>query len=293
MESDNTQEPARDPELAAAMEQMHAQFGSIGKALSGMLRPDPVVHGTAVGGGVPHVFCDNRYTIHQLEALLPAPTRTRRLTEHTTVESLAAYTSTYTVGEDHSTATMVDTRGYQITAVLDYDQPGAPAWGDHRAKFNAAFTPEWTAWADQNEQWMRQEHFAIFIEDHLGDVLAPAAADLIDMVKTINVVRNGGFTSSVDLGNGCSKVAITNEAAARCGVDALEVPRKLRLKLPVFVGGDPVEVDVRLALDANDGYVRLRYRILNTDAVLAAAFDQLVVGFQEALDCVIPVYHCR
>ncbi len=180
---------------------------------------------------------------------------------------------TVAVLNDHAGgATATDDQGEVIAA-----RDGLPGWGDHRAIFTPAKTPEWIRWAQADGKWFDQEEFANFVEDGLGEIAVPNGGVLLDVVQTLTGHVNVTWENATRLSDGRLKVQYVEETSAKAGQKGdLEIPTEFTLVLPVFQGEEPVQLDAKL-----------RWRLRNQKIAFAFKLDNPHRAVQKSIDLML------
>lgn len=182
-----------------------------------------------------------------------------------------------------------------LTAVLNYHEAGAtsPAsFGDHRGVYRFPLSDEWTAWQRSNEQKFTQEDFAAFIEDRILDVANPTSAGdsvlefcatigatlaspsrLMDLSRGLQVHVSAKAVQATNLSTGEGQITYTEEHKDSAG-GKLGVPGAFLLAIPVFKGGAPYQVPVRLRYRLREGTITWFYSLYRTDKVFEHAFEE-------------------
>lgn len=166
-----------------------------------------------------------------------------------------------------------------VTAVLDDSTASTPGWGGHRATVTMERDEDWVKWVNRNNQLMSQEPAAEFIEDLVHTIVEPDAADLLEIVSTLQIHRQMVVGRTVRLSSGETQISYSDEDAAtagRAGQATLTVPNRIVLSVPVFVGAAPVEVSARF-----------RYRQVGRELKVAYVIDRLRLVEREAFAAVV------
>lgn len=164
----------------------------------------------------------------------------------------------------------------RFTSVLDYHLAGEaakvdPRFGRHRGIYRPDFSPEWKVWREIDRKVMSQEIFATLVSTNIRDVLdvatlpdgrlseaatwyaarfggkrAPGAfyADaqrLLDLSEGLSVTVTDAVSDVARRDTGEVRISFTSQATTD-----LEIPVAFLLEIPVFVGGDPWQIPVRL-----------------------------------------------
>lgn len=171
----------------------------------------------------------------------------------------------------------------RITAVFN-DHRGAPAgWRDHRAYFEAKFTPEFDLWLKNNRQPRGQMEFAEFIEDNFADITEPAAQQLLDVATTIQAKTDIAFSSARRLQDGQTQLGYTETIDARAGANgALQIPKDFAIGVRIFRNGDGYKLRARLKYRLNSGTVKFWYELDRPERAIEDAFASYVAKLTES-----------
>ncbi len=122
-----------------------------------------------------------------------------------------------------------------------------PAWGEHRATFELAQTPEWKRWIAINEKPIGQAAFAEFIEDMLTEIQKPAGIEMLEIAKTLSIKSDVAFSSALRLDNGQVQLQYIETVEQKSGQGGeLKVPTEIELALQPFIGSTRYLVKARL-----------------------------------------------
>lgn len=218
------------------------------------------------------------------QQLDPHPDRRRGTTQHESAASLARY-----VTEHHDqTATTVwvhvpdGTRG-EIVAVLDDHEGGGAGWGEHRAVLPLTTSTEWRYWLGSNNRLLGHVEFAEHLEGGIGEIAEPPAAELLDLIRTIQFTRDVDFVSSAQEGGLINVSFRENEDAKTTNRGDLPIPKAFVLRLPIFPGSAAIEVKVRVRYRMPGGTLQVGYAIDRPESIIEFAVNQLVDELTAAL----------
>lgn len=173
----------------------------------------------------------------------------------------------------------------QISAVLDYHVvPGQPRRCKHVATLGLLHSEEWKAWTRLDKQLCNQAALARFVEDRCFDIVAPAPAEMLEMVKTLEATQNVEFKSALRLDNGDRDFAYTVATGAKAGANgSLTIPSTFAIRIPVFVDMPAVEISARFRWNIDGGQLRLGFEFIQLDKVRTAAIAQVREAVQSAI----------
>lgn len=165
------------------------------------------------------------------------------------------------------------------------DHRGADAgWRDHRANFQAEYTPEFSRWLANNGSGKArgQTEFAEFIEDNLADITEPFAQQLLNVATTIQATTGINFSSAKRLQDGQTQLAYSETINATAGSDgALSIPKEFTLGLRIFKNGAGYLLKARLKYRLNSGAVKFWYELDRPERAVEDAFAGYVAEVRE------------
>jgi hypothetical protein len=194
--------------------------------------------------------------------------------------------------EDSRSRVYADAEKWKITAVFDYLEDGGRTyqtaadsrkigWGQHRAEISFTESRKVKEWRKTLE-WMGQAEFANFIEDHLEDIADPASTDLLAMVTDLEASVGGGFKGRVNLANGSVSLHFQNEVQT-----SVEIPRELRLSIPLFEHGDRYLLPARLRFQIANGGVKFKLIFTNLEDAKEQEFVRIANDIDEQIGCML------
>lgn len=224
---------------------------------------------------------------HSDEALLDEPGRKRGVARFRSASDFVQYVIDH--GEDHRTSLWASLANRTVIAVLNGHEKatlagnGHAGWGDHRAMLTLPEGPEWAAWVARDGKLSSQAEFSDFIEDHVADIVEPAAATMLEIARRFDATKGLEFTSGQSPESGEIRLAYIETIAARAGSRGdLAIPETMQLGLAPFDGGDLYRVEARFRYRITDGKLQLGYRLTRPDLVLRTAFDEIVAAIAGA-----------
>jgi uncharacterized protein YfdQ (DUF2303 family) len=118
-------------------------------------------------------------------------TTPERKTGTTTVRDSASFTTLWGKHSDADSEIYADAEALTITAVLNASggEEHEARYGDHRLVLGLRKTQAWREWADRSGQFMKQEQFAEFLEEHLPDLQDPTGAEMLEIAQSIRGTR--------------------------------------------------------------------------------------------------------
>lgn len=246
------------------------------------------------------------YSLQQLrEEALPRPRRRRGTARLQDAASFIAHVARFGTPEAGVIFADADPAKPSFTAVYDYHraEPQPPVvslglladWLQHRAVYACPLSPAWIAWSKIAGKELSQADFAQFIEERLGDVILPPSLDEDATIKTLIELQGGrlaGPSALVTMSRGLEisvasrvKQAVTLESGeirvtfeeqhADGSGRPIEVPNFFVIALPVFLGGAPYRMPVRIRYRVKEQRVTWSLHLHRADLVFEHAFAEL------------------
>jgi hypothetical protein len=218
----------------------------------------------------------------------------RRCPSFTETSSFIDYVNEFKLPDQ--TRVFFDPEDLRAVAVLDYDGAGRADRGVHQATLQLSHSPEWDVWNAAAAQTARmgftQEQFAEFLEEHGINILAPTAAELMELVTKMQVTRTVNYKKSFNLQDGRQQFTYTNDGES----GSVEFPARLTIAIPVFKGGEMYRIEIIIRYRLQDGgSLRFALIVHRKDAFVRAA----LMGNGNDIDgdiptiskrCEVPVY---
>jgi len=234
-----------------------------------------------LGLEVPHTLVPDGCTLKSLEGALDAPPRKRGCPVFTHESGFTAYVKDHA---DEGSRIYADLAFQTMHAVLDHHHaaPGGERWGQHGAKFDPPKDQDWLTWTEHDNKPMGQMDFAQFVEDNLPAIVAPDGAELLELAQHLESTTKVQFKSAERLQGGSRAFHYEEQGVNKLGKGKVELPEAFRLRIPVFVKGDTVELEARLRYRISEGGLKLWYHLHRPQDALDAAFQRLVDGVDVA-----------
>lgn len=209
-------------------------------------------------------------------------TTPRRKTGTVHVEDLGSFLTYWHKHSDTNSELYVNVEKHYITAVLDANTAAGPRWGQHRLILALKTTDKWKAWAGNDRRALPQRDFAEFIEDHLDDIRAPAAAEMLEIASTFQANTKVRFTSNVRLSSGQRTLQWEETVDARAGTTGkLTVPGEFTIGIAPFDFADAYEINARFRYRMNGGDLIVQYLLNDPAAVIRDAVLDVVGQIEE------------
>lgn len=218
-----------------------------------------------------------------LTKYLPSPLRASGTVSLQTVDDFAKYVARHDDGD--ATTIWADMNRHAIAAVLDDHWSAAsgvvspderPGWGEHRATLALKATDEWTHWLNGDGIPMDQEKFAEHIEDGQVEIVKPEAAELLEIVQSMQGHTDAQWKSAKRLHDGSVQFLYSEDATATAGGKGeLEIPQTFELMIAPFLGEDVMALTARLRYRVKGGNLSIGYKLVRPGDVVRDCIDQI------------------
>lgn len=226
------------------------------------------------------VVIPENYTVEHLKPLDPPLSHIKQSVNFDDVESFCNYVSTF---KTDGTAIFAAITAGKIIAILDYHgKAGHAAYCAHKATYVLPHSEQWKRWTGIDNKSIPQRSFAEFIEENIADVIEPAGAALLEVATSLQSTRKVEFHSGVNLGNGTVQLKYTEEDDTKTGKQALVIPQKIKLGIPVYFGDAPYGIDCFFRYRIEDGKLNFQIRIQGREMIVQDAFQQKAAAVQAA-----------
>lgn len=234
--------------------------------------------------GTPCLIIPEGFKLEAMPELMPRPARTQEAREVLDVPSFIEYFNKFKQADETIIFASEATR--KITAIFDYHTASHPAHADHSLKLNLIHSDEWKKWTSIDRKTLTQRELAEFIEDNLQHIQEPAAAELLEIAKTLQATKKLNFRQSQELSNGQVQLTFHEEVNGQAGAAGqLSIPKEISVGLRIFKGQQPYKVTFRFRYKV-DGEGTLSFALLmnNKETLLEDAFTTVVNEIEQALN---------
>lgn len=227
-----------------------------------------------------------------------APERRAGTAKFTTIESFIEHVNRFS-DPDSVVFADDDPKAPSLTAVLDYHRAtaeGAPRFGKHRSTYGFPFSEQWKAWVIGAPVGINQARFAEFIEKNIADVVTPAVANgemvksvlgapaspqkLLEVARGLQLNVRQNVVNAVTTSSGeVSLTFDTKHEGAKGG--EVSVPTTFAVVIPVFKGGQPYEVTMRLRYRLDGALIVWTIEPFQADIVFEDALKEALAKVKE------------
>lgn len=197
------------------------------------------------------------------------------------VDSFTAYVKLY---KAPSALIFADLVGGTFSAALDYHKaPDVATHNAHSAKLTLRPSEEWARWSGIDGKMLGQMEFAQFLEENAGDIVEPDGAEVFEIARDLSAKRNVNWSKAVRLDNGDEAFEFTEETSVtRAGKGVIEMPRSIKLKLPLWFNDKPTEVTAFLRWHLRDGTLTLGIKMFRREFIRQASIKLIGTQIVEA-----------
>ena len=236
----------------------------------------------AVDGTRQIILREKNVEVASLEQYQTQPNRLRANIVFHQLESFAKYVKSHGSSMEPRRKDFVTKEGMFLT-LFDFGDPTIPGFGDDKACYSPAFSRQWLTWMGKHNKSLKQAEFATFIDDNKDDVIEPNTADLIRIIENIEGHTMATFQSTARASNGSVRLSYTESTEVRGGqstdAGAMDIPKEFKIVVPVFNGGAPFTMTVRLKIVIEQGKPFFTYEVRNHEKAVETAVEYLVQQF--------------
>lgn len=161
-----------------------------------------------------------------------------------------------------------DLHGRRIDAVLDDHTEDGPGFRKFTATCNLSLSSEWREWAGLSGAFQTQDEFTEHLDNNRTDILDPTAAELLEIVQTLQVAKDATWKRATRLENGEVRFTYNESVNGAAGRDGeLVIPSTFTLSLPVYYGSDPTNIKAFLRYRLRAGDLQVGYKLIDADTI--------------------------
>lgn len=248
--------------------------------------------------GVPFIAkpsCDGSWVVDKQSDLMERPKRNTLTISFKDLDSFCNYVRDHAT-EDSSLYLQPNIKKLEFSALacIDDCKRNLPNWRQEKVTYVPETSLEWVEWTQNNKKRMGQEDFALFLEEHLCDIVDDAsgkttALTLLTAVTNLYEVRNVTYGSKVSLSNGMASFEF-KEQNGESG--KIQVPTEFVLGIPVFEDGPAytIRAKLRYRIDRNTGSLCLWFELQLINRIFKNAIERQSKAISEKLSNVLPIY---
>ncbi|AYD87687.1 hypothetical protein [Caulobacter phage Kronos] len=222
-----------------------------------------------------------------------------RIVQGVTVEtqdSLVSYVNDF---KDHGSRLFASISASTITAVLDYHQGATSAletggddahgvdagkadFGQHVVTLKLPYSEEWDRWTKADGQLYDQQTFARMLHENRLEIIEPDAATIIEAVRDLRAARNVSFTPDVSLMHNTESFVLSDVTDVSRRTGELSIPSAFVLRVPVYFGGEVIQIEAQLRTDTAEGKLKLGFKLMRRENIRQQVFQRVVSAVAES-----------
>lgn len=234
-------------------------------------------------GVVPFVVVPDDCNVHEFTEMLERPLHLAQSVKLDTAKDFIKYVDRFA---DRDSIIFVNVLGGRFKAVLDYHEVAekhddgvvaAPRHGKHIANLVVEKTTEFKKVEQFSGEKFTQTQFALFLEDVMPYINQPAAAELYEIVQTLNAKTNVDFKSGIRTDNGQVQLQYNETIEARAGAAGnLTIPEQIVFGIQVHRGGEHYALPARFRYHIKDGAITFWYDLDQLEKAIEKSMEDTV-----------------
>ncbi|MFE2998703.1 DUF2303 family protein [Nocardia sp. NPDC059246] len=197
-----------------------------------------------------------------------------------TVSDVASFATLLGMAEHHGSVIFANEGAARLTAVVNFH-----GWRDHRVALQLTPSEQLRRWTQTSGKLLKQGEFIEFIEDNYADITDPTAADMLELAQSFQATRELEFDARIQRTSGAVRFRYHEDVQAKAGASGeIEVPETFVLGLPIWRGGQKIELSAALRYRIGREGLQLGFKVLALDEVVRDAFASAVTVVAEQLD---------
>lgn len=203
--------------------------------------------------------------------------RPRRVDGTITATSVQSFLDYFNRFSDANSTIFADIEGKRFVGVIDYHEDlASPRHGRHKVTYTCPLTPEAKKWLEHDKNKKNQFEFAEFIEDGAPEIVAPSAAEMLEIALTMQAKTDVDFRSALRLENGQVQLTFNENISGSAGTTGqLKIPSKINLGIQLFQGGERYGLEANFRYRLNSGKLGLWYELIRPHLALQDAVNQV------------------
>jgi uncharacterized protein YfdQ (DUF2303 family) len=197
------------------------------------------------------------YHLENLQQFLQAPHRNKFDLTAGDIEAFTALINRFRTPE-----TIIFSNGKAgYRAVFNYSTGEKPGWGDQMVRFGPGFHDDYKLVKSWFNKWFDQFGLADIVHDNMDLFSKPAGADLRDLILDLRGEQTEAFASAKVLKDGtisCSRHQDVKLMSDKAPDSVIEIPDLIHFGVPVFEGGEKIEISVEVRFRVRDGEVKFK-----------------------------------
>jgi uncharacterized protein YfdQ (DUF2303 family) len=203
--------------------------------------------------------------------------RPERVKASVTVLDPTSFVEYFSLFRTAHSRVFADESAISVTGLIDYheaagEESGAPAWCAHRVTLTLRQSEQWKAWTGHHNKQLTQQQFAEFLEQYATDIVRPSQASIIEVARDLVGTTEVEFGSGVRTQDGQVRFKYSESTKTTVGAGQVAVPERFTIAIPVFVGGEGVEMEALLRFRVKEGKIVFWYTLVRPEEATRIAF---------------------
>lgn len=233
---------------------------------------------TMEGSKIPY-FIDNGKVISAPELIFNEHAATPPvLRQSVVVYDPASFVEYFSLFRDRNSRVFADETAQTVTAFLDYHASDpetlvpSPRWCKHKLTLNLRQSEEWKTWTATADKPFTQEQFVQFLEQHSLDIIEPAPARMREVASDLMGATEVQWGAAKRMSDGQTQYKYTESTNTSTSNGQVTVPDRFKLRIPVYIGAELVEVDAYLRIRIKDAKLIFWYTLYKPHEKLRDGF---------------------
>ena len=129
---------------------------------------------------------------------------------------------------------------------------------------------------------MSQPEFAEFLDDNADDVVKPETARLLEIVRNFKATKAMQFKSAIDDQNGDVKFTFEENTAGAGGkTGRIDIPEKIEIGIPLFVGLPAYRLHARLRYQLAGPVLQFSFALVQPEKSVRDIVTEVVEDFEK------------
>ena len=164
-----------------------------------------------------------------------------------------------------------------------------PGRCEHKCILKISLSERFNAWSGIARNRIGQFDFAEFLDEYFIDVVKPDGATFREIALQLEGTVRSEFKSSRRIKDGSGAHTWNVDVKLEGGnVERLEVPDSMSIMIPIFEGGDPVELSARVRVRLDDGKAFFYILPDSWKDIIRGSFSDVIKKVSKEI--VLPVY---
>ncbi|MEZ5691167.1 MAG: DUF2303 family protein [Rickettsiales bacterium] len=231
-------------------------------------------------GGIPAVIIGSGQKIENIERFLDSPVRIEETRQFDDLRGFIEYIKLFKTAN-----TVAFASRERIQVIFDYHQKDSPKWCAHTIEFRYKRSIRWQLWERHNNQWMKQDVFADFLDTGLNEIITPSQSEVLEIVKDFRATINAEVDS--EIGNSGTDFCYRQTIKGGTKKTDISIPEYLQVQVAPFDGLhvlNPLIEDETKQIPTYSFRAKLSWRMQDSGAAVKPDFKLNLLNFDSAID---------